>query len=208
MRRTEYMGMLTENQKEAFRKIKEKVKVESGGLNAKQRGDFYYRMSKILKEEIEGLNDLVFLLNELPDSYLEKIDLRDAALSAMDLTEKLTRMLAPSPIAAPDEKGIRHVFRHFMVELPNPFPGMQTATASIKATYEPTSEEIVFFNQFVGHIGKLEEIYDENEHDPHHYTSEEFNKQILQPLRTSKKNVNAETVSIAGFVDKKEEPPK
>lgn len=93
-------NMLTQNQKEAFKKIKEKVSVEDGGLNAKQKGDFYYRMSKILKDELEGLNDLVFLMNELPDSYLEKIDLNETAKSAMKLTEELIKKLNPPQIRA------------------------------------------------------------------------------------------------------------
>ena len=175
-------------------------------MKDRRLNDFYAR--KALSRWLDSIEDINLILDTLPPEQLDRNEIlkADMVLGLFKITEKLVERFNPSPVVAPDEKGIRHVFRHFRVELPNPFPGMQTATAILKITYEPTSEEIVFFDQFVGHIGKLEEIYTDNEQDPHHYTSDEFTKQILQPLQTSKKNVNAETVSIAGFVDKKEEP--
>jgi hypothetical protein len=82
--------MLTDNQRKTFQDIQE------GKLNPKQKGDFYYRMSKILKEELEGLDDASRLLDELPESYLEKIDFEKIAVFATGLTEKLIEKRSPS----------------------------------------------------------------------------------------------------------------
>ena len=210
--------MLTENQKEAFRKIKEKVKVEDGGMNAKQRGDFYYRMSKILKEQIEGLNDLVFLLNELPDSYLEKIDLREAAMAAMELTEELVRRLDPafpSPIIK-DSKGVeqdireappkgeqwrmvgRRVIRYFDIDMKSYLPGIADADTTIKTSYEPSEEEIAFLHRLTDHQLVLEKTREESARNRRRFTANEFNENILPSLKRRGKNFEAKIVSIVG----------
>lgn len=171
--------MLTQNQKEAFKKIKEKVAVEDGGLTAKQKGDFYYRMSKILKEELEGLSDLVFLLKELPDSYLEKINLPEVGECAMKLTEELVKKVGPSPYAARDEEGKYHIVRHFRVDMSGQFPGLTTATADYDISYEATKEEVEFFSHLRYHLVALEQIYESNERSYEVLTREELEKKIL-----------------------------
>lgn len=175
--------MLTENQKEAFRKIKKKLKTEEGGLNAKQRGDFYYRMSKILKDELEGLNDLVFLLNELPDSYLEKIDLSEVTKSAMGLTEGLVKKIGPSPYASRDKEGKYHIYRHFKVDMSGKLPGVTQATASIDVVYEATVEEVQFFQRLTDHIILLEEMYRYNERPNEILTPEEMDKKVASIVK-------------------------
>lgn len=84
--------MLTDRQKETFKELKE------GKLTAKQKADFYYRMSNILKDNLEGLEEMAFLLKEIPDNYLEKINLIVAAISAMKLTEELIKKLDPPQV--------------------------------------------------------------------------------------------------------------
>ncbi len=87
-----YLVMLTDRQKETFKDLKE------GKLTPKQKADFYYRMSNILKDNLEGLEDVAFLLNEIPASYLEKINLIAAATSAMKFTEKLIETTNPPQV--------------------------------------------------------------------------------------------------------------
>lgn len=81
--------MLTDKQKETFQKLKD------GKLTASERADFYYRLSGILKRDLEGLKDLSRLLDEIPEGNLKKINMMGAALTAMKLTEKLIQKLKP-----------------------------------------------------------------------------------------------------------------
>jgi hypothetical protein len=185
--------MLTNIQKKTFQDL------EDGKLTTKQKADFYYRLSGILKNDLEGLEDITHLLDELPPSYLEKIDYRKAALDAIDLLENLIQKLGPAPVSAHDDKGIRHVIRHYNVDLGSSLPGSKGATAHIKTSYEPSKEEIVFFNQLMGHIGRLEGAIAHNEHDPRVYTPDEFNQVVLPALKARGKNFQAETTSIVGW---------
>ena len=170
--------MLNPKQRETFQKIRDKVKVEYGGLSAKQRGDFHYRMSKILKDELEGLNDLVFLLNELPDSYLEnKVDLRKAAVDAMGLTEKLLDKLDP-PALREDNNQAKQRFR---VDLASALPGFPSTTAIYKASYSPSEEEIAFSHRLSCHTQRLKEILTGGQL-PKLYSVREFDM-ILSNLR-------------------------
>ena len=170
--------MLNTKQRETFQKIKDKIKVDEGGLTAKQRGDFQYRMSRILKDELEGLNDLVFLLNELPDSYLKnKIDLRKAAVDAMGLTEKLIDMLDP-PAIREDNHQAKQRFR---VDLASALPGFPSTIAIYKASYSPSEDEIDFSHRLLCHTQRLKEILTGGQL-PKLYSVREFDM-ILSDLR-------------------------
>lgn len=170
--------MLNPKQRETFQKIRDKVTVEHGGLSAKQRGDFHYRMSKILKDELEGLNDLVFLLNELPDSYLEnKVDLRKAAVDAMGLTEKLIDMLDPPAIREDDHQAKQR----FRVDLASVLPGFPSTIAMYNTSYLPSEEEIDFSNRLLYHTQRLKEILTGGQL-PKLYSVREFDM-ILSNLR-------------------------
>ena len=146
--------MLTENQKEAFRKIKEKIKLEDGGLNAKQKGDFYYRMSKILKDELEGLKDLAFLLDELPDSYMRKIDFRDVVIAAMKLTEELVQRIDPWPVGEHVDGEMRafRVFGNSIPTSPQQEPGKCTLESF---SYTASQEEIDLHQRLKFHLNKI-----------------------------------------------------
>lgn len=166
------LSMLTKTQKESFKKLK------TGELTANDRADFYYRTSKILKNELEGIGDLLYLLNELPDSHLKKINLPVVAALAMKLTEKLTEKVAPSPFAAKDNYGKYHVFRHFRVDMSGKLTGLTQATTDIELVYEPTEEEVRFFRDLILHVTNLEQIYLQNERPNEVFTSEDFEKKV------------------------------
>jgi len=170
--------MLNSEQREKFQKIRDKIKVEDGGLTAKRKGDFYYQMSKILKAELEGLNDLVFSLNELPDSYMKnKIDLRKAAVDAMGLTEKLIDKLDP-PAIIEDNHQAKQRFR---VDLASALPGFPSTVAMYKASYTPSEEEIDFSHRLLCHTQRLKEILTGGQY-PKLYSVREFDM-ILSNLR-------------------------
>ena len=84
--------MLTDKQEETFQKL------NAGKLTASEKADFYYRLSGILKKDLEGLKDLSRLLDEIPKGNLKKINLMDAATTAMELTEKLIKKLNPPQV--------------------------------------------------------------------------------------------------------------
>jgi hypothetical protein len=169
--------MLTDRQKETFKDLK------GGKLNSKQKADFYYRMSNILKENLEGLEDLSLLIEEIPGSGLEKIDLIAAATSAMKLTEKLAKRLEPSPFSAKDENGKYHIYRHFRVDLSNKLQGLTQSVASVDLVYEPTEEEVLFFRRLMYHIVVLQEMYERNERPNEVFTPEELDKKIASIVK-------------------------
>jgi len=164
--------MLTENQKKTFQKVK------AGKLNKKQTADFYYRMSKILKNELNGIEEMTRLLNELPDNYLDKIDLNKITPTAMELTEKLVTRLDPSPYASRDTEGKYHIFRHYRVNLAGSIPLLGDATASVDVCYEATTEEVKFFSRLIDHIAFLEETYRCNERPNEILSLQEMEKRI------------------------------
>jgi len=150
--------MISKPQQEMFDKIK------ADSLTAKQKGDFYYRMSKVLKNKLDELETISYLLDAIPLAYQDKIDLRIPAMHAMDITEKLVERLDPaypSPIIK-DSKGNecdireappegeewnfvgRRVVRHFTVNMKSYLPGVADADATIKTSYEPAEEEVAF----------------------------------------------------------------
>jgi len=179
--------MLTTTQKEAFRKIKEKVRAEDGGLGAKQRGDFYYRMSKILKDELEGLDDLVRLMNDIPESYLEKIDFQTAALAAMVLAEHLVEKIAPVKIDS-SAQGRHHATRRYQINMGKiSLPDLSNITATLRVDYDPDETEITLFDRLSQTLFSLNHLINEAAFVPRRYTAEEFNK-IALPVIKSKKN--------------------
>jgi hypothetical protein len=169
--------MLTDRQKETFKDLKE------GKLTPKQKADFYYRMSNILKDYLEGIEDVAFILNEIPASYLEKVNLIAAATFAMNLTEKLTEMLDPSPFASRDAAGKYHTYRHFRVDMSGELKGLTQTTADIEVVYEPTEEEVLFFRQLIYHITKMEEIYRQNERPNEVFTYREYEKKVASIVK-------------------------
>jgi hypothetical protein len=200
--------MLTENQKDTFQELKE------GKLTSKQKTDFYYRMSKILKSELEGIEELSHLLEDLPDSYLEKIDFTKTAIAAMELTEKLVKRLDPaypSPIAkdidgneydisegGPWKMVGRRVIRHFKIDMSDQLPGLTEALAGVEVSYEPFQEEVALLHRLTEHQMTIKRIRDESANDPHIYGAKAFNEAILPKLKTRGQNFDAKTTFVIG----------
>jgi hypothetical protein len=90
--------MLTDKQEETLKKLK------AGEITASEKADFYYRLSGILKKDLEKIKDLSRLLDEIPEGNLKKIDLMEATTAAMELTEKLVKKLDPPQIRAKHTK--------------------------------------------------------------------------------------------------------
>jgi hypothetical protein len=184
--------MLTENQKDAFRRIK------TGGLNPKQKGDFYYRMSKILKDELEGLNDVSYLLDELPKSYLEKIDLKETAVAAIKLTEKLIKKIGPVKVKT--TKDGSNALRRYQIAFPRmALPDLSDIVATIQVSYEPDEKEIALFKHLNNVVFSLNHLINEAVFDSHTYTSAEFDKNVL-PIIKSKKNYKIKFEGFQGNV--------
>ena len=138
--------MLTTKQQESLQNLKD------GKLNTKQKADFYYRLSNILKTELENLDDLLLLLDEIPDSYEKKIDFRKAAVSAMKLTEKLIEKVDPLPVVYPGGKAVKN----FLIKNQSYIPGHEGPKTMLTIRYTPPKDEMLFFDQFSTHIRALE----------------------------------------------------
>jgi hypothetical protein len=214
------ISKLTKHQREMFEKINRDLTNPSNGkeLSSKEKCDFYFRMSKILTKKLNELETISCLLDEVPLSYQNKINLMRPAMHAMDITEKLVKRLDPaypSPIIK-DSKGSecdvheappdgeewnfvgRRIIRYFNIDMKSYLPGVADACSIIKTSYEPTDEEVAFLHKLTGHQRKLEEIREESSHPHREYSHKEFKDVILPALRKRGKNFSARTISTVG----------
>jgi len=192
-------------------------KIKAGSLTAKQKGDFYYRMSKVLKKRLDELETILYLLDEIPESYQsqDKMDLRKAAINAMDITDKLIERLDPafiSPIIKDRDgnecdyrehvEGARRegsrVIRHFNVDMKSYLPGITNGRATIKVSYEPTDEEIEFIRRINEHQYKIDEIRNNSERPHRLYSAKEFNDIVIPKLKARGTNFKYDTEFIIG----------
>ena len=204
--------MISKPQQEMFDRIKE------GKLTAKQKGDFYFRMSMILMKKLNELKTISYLLDAIPLSYQDKIDLMGPAMHAMDITENLVERLDPaypSPIIR-DRKGNecdieeappdgeewnfagRRIIRYFNVNMKSYLPGVADTTATLKTSYEPSDDETAFLHRLTDHQLKIEDIRKESASDRRRYTHKELKENILPRLKNRGTNFEATVVSIVG----------
>ena len=147
--------MLTDTQKKTFNDLKD------GKLSPKQKADFYFRMSNILKEKLEEVKDAIYLLNEIPDSYLEKIDLAEAATGAMKLSEAILKKRA-LPQVRPTHlmTNIQAVKSYDLgpdnLKLP-PYEGKEMALSivGLSVISDLTEDESKMINHVLEHINSL-----------------------------------------------------
>lgn len=190
-------------------------KIKDGKLTAKQKGDFYFRMSKILMKKLDELETISDLLNAIPLSYQDKIDLRKPAIHAMKITDKLIERLDPafiSPIIKDQNgkecdyrehsRGARRVgsriIRRYQVDMRSYLPGITEGNATIKVSYEPTKEEIELIHQVTEHQYNIDEIRNDSERPHRLYSSKEFNEIVIPRLKSRGLNFKYETECIVG----------
>lgn len=169
--------MLTVKQKATFKDLKQ------GKLTAKQKADFYYRISKIFEAEAKfTIKEMSMLLDEIPDTYLEKkIDFYAMANDSMELLEKLLINLEPAPVFGDGEE--KKVIRRFRVEVDNPIPdvilnGDYKPIAVITATYRPNESETEFIERLKNFVDHARGSMDLAAKDFRNYTMDEFNKKL------------------------------
>lgn len=192
--------MLTDKQEKTFQKLK------AGELTPSEKADFYYRMSGILKKELEGIKDLSRLMDEMPENHLKKIVTREVAISAMGLTEKLVRRFEPAYLSPIDDKNLaggRQIIRRYKVAIESNLPGITGAIAHIKASYEPTKGEMEFVRRVGEHHVDIENMRRHFERDPRTYSANEFREEILPKLKSRGQNFKFETEFIIGDVTEK-----
>jgi hypothetical protein len=190
-------------------------KIAAGELTAKQKGDFYYRMSKVLQKKLDELETIYYLLDAIPLSYQDKIDIRKAAICSMKIVDKLVERLDPafiSPIIKDkDDKecdyrdhheGSRRVgsriIRRFKVDMKSYLPGITQGQATIKVSYEPTKEEIELIYQIEEHQYNIERIRVDSERPTRLYSSKEFLEGAKPKLESRGLNFKYEIESIVG----------
>ena len=167
--------MLTSAQRNMLDELKH------GKLTPQQKADFYYRVSKNMKNTLtRSIKETVELLDELPESYLAKIDFYEAAINTLNLIEKLIIRL--EPVKRPGGT----VFRNFRVEVDNPLPGVvlcdeEPSIAHVTVTYEPNDSEVKLLNKLIKVKERIEESTEVFGNDFRNYTPEEFNK-IMKKL--------------------------
>ena len=173
----------------------------------KEKANFYYRKSLTLKRRFEELEDTCMLLDKLPESYLEKIDLQRAAIFAMDLIEKVVTLLELTK-SYPDEGGVRRAHRRVRVEVDNPLPEIEgiSTSAYISITYEPSQEEIAVCDRLTKHVDELTPIVKPQLYVPIFptYSVKEFKKK-LKKWKT-KKNFTTQGGTLNGSLVVSEPP--
>lgn len=165
--------MLTVKQKAIFQELKQ------GKLTPKQKADFYYRMSKIFKAEAEStIKEMSMLLDEIPDTYLDKIDFYAMANDSMELLEKLAERLEPAPVYNMEDGKI--VSRRYRVEINNPLPDIivrddYKPLAILNVTYQPDESEAKFIDGLQKFIDRAERSIAFAEREIGNCSMEEFN---------------------------------
>lgn len=169
--------MLTVKQKTMLQELRQGEK-----MDAKEKADFYYRMSKIFKAEAEStIKEMSLLLDEIPDTYLEKIDFYEMANDSMELLEKLVERLEPAPTYGDGED--KKVSRQYRVNINNPIPEIIQADdykplAVIAVTYRPDESEIRFAERLKKFVEEIQRSMDLFSKDFRNYTMDEFNKKM------------------------------
>jgi hypothetical protein len=174
-------------------------------------------MSKVLKKRLDELETILYLLDEIPESYQsqDKMDLRKAAINAMDITDKLIERLDPAfnipyyqdrdgnecdyreHVEGARREGSR-VIRHFNVDMKSYLPGITNGRATIKVSYEPTDEEIEFIRRINEHQYKIDEIRNNSERPHRLYSAKEFNDIVIPKLKARGTNFKYDTEFIIG----------
>ena len=135
------------------------------------------------------------MLEATPDSYLTKIDLRDAALFAMDLTETLIKRANPPRISQELTDGSLHAERLYKIDLGNSLPGLKYATLDLKIVSKPTSEEL----RFNRHLRDHKTAIMPNVLDHGKYPLKEFANNVLPPLRANDPYLKIKNHGITGY---------
>ncbi|MGD0953112.1 MAG: hypothetical protein ABR985_12095 [Methanotrichaceae archaeon] len=159
----------------------------------KKSNDF--RVRKYVKDSLANLDEILWILDTLPENQVSKIFAYEDAYRLFKLTEKVVAALGPSPFAAADENGKHHVHRHFKVDLSNKLSGLTKSTVGIELVYEPTDEEVKFFQELTNHSTELEATYQRNERPSGVFTSEELDKKIASIVKG--RPYTANVVSVA-----------
>jgi len=183
---------MTDTQKERENKLQ---MLKEGKLNPKQKADFYYKMAKILAKELGRLKELSMMLEATPDSYLTRIDFREAATFAMDLTETLIKRTNPPRISQELTDGTLHAERIYKIDLGNLLPGLKYATLDLKINSKPTREELNFNRRLRDHkTAILPNILDYGK-----YPLKEFINNVLPSLRANDPGLKIKNHGIAGY---------
>lgn len=146
--------MMTDTQKETLKDLK------NGKLNPKQKADFYYRMSNILRAYLDGIDEAVHLLNEIPDSYLKKIDFAVSAVNTMHLCEMILQKMSLSTVEADFNKTTIEAVKKFdlgegNLKLPDDMPH-EVKGCSIHRDLTESEAEIT--RRTIEHVRELEEL--------------------------------------------------
>ena len=155
-----------------------------------------FRVRKYIKDSFKDLEEILWILDTLPENQVSKIFTYEDVYRLFKLTEKVVTVLGPSPFAAKDENGKYHVHRHFRVDLSNKLSGLTQSMVGVDVVYEPSDEEVEFFRKLVGHITQLEETYRLNERPNEVFTSEELDKKVASIVKG--RPYTANVVSVVG----------
>ena len=178
--------------------------LKKGELTPQEKADLYYRVSKNIKKTLtHSIKDTVELLDELPESYLSKIDFYEAAINALNLIENLICRLEPAPRAGD------RVIRNFRVQVDNPLPGValcegEPSIAHVTVTYKPNDSEIKLLNKLTRVKEHIEGSLELNKNNITNYTEEEFKNKVMKKLE-SKQNLE---VRMRSIIVEKPSPPQ
>jgi hypothetical protein len=187
---------MTDRQKERENKLQ---MLKEGKLNPKQKADFYYKMAQILVKDLNRIRMLSGLLRATPDSYLGKIDFKEVATFAMELTEILIGKANPTHISIKQEltDGTTNILaeRFYTIELGNSLPGLKKATINLGVAYKPTKEEIRFSRTLKDHKNHIMPGIIDHEK----YSLKEFTKDILPSIKAKDPNLKITNRGIIGY---------
>lgn len=178
-------------------------KLSKGTLKGQKKADFYYKMAKILVKDLSKLKELSRLLKATPDSYLGKIDFKEAATAAMDLTEILIQKSKPTHISQELLDGSIHAERFYTIELGDSLPGLRKAIVNLGVAYKPTKEELLFNKRLYDHkTYTMPAIVDHGKS-----SLKEFIDSILPSIKAKDPNLKITNRGVIGYKPPEEFDP-
>ncbi len=171
--------MLTTNQREMLerRRVRD-IK------DPKEQKYIDYTLRNYIKKQLDSLEDLVEVLNELPEDQIKMVVTPQQVINLFDVLEKLLQISPPNEVIesndgiAPPELLMRYSV-HFGKALPGVNNDTTIVHVRLPASEEERQYEIRALN-FMNYV--LPKVFENLEAEPPEYSSKEFNRKIIPTL--------------------------
>jgi hypothetical protein len=204
--------MLTDEQKRDL----ETRNVE--GVTARRRADIVHRFTGKLNDRLDGLNDINYLINELPDSSIKNTVSKEHLFSAFKLVENLLEILYPIYLRGIGNEDLKYVKTYSIKDIKG-LRGMMYYSKEmnkndsnnierVRITFPATEYEIEIHNEMEKHKNIVNNIiYGLRKEKKEVYSLPEFSKIINEIAARRGQIYEIETIYSSAEVVKDDPQP-